>query len=159
LNEFGDLKTGLEQKGIRIVEYKRWTDDLVRLTLATDVTPISREDLFRAAAERRVISVSARRSMGDAYVDFHITTPDLLEGEDGYHFFFPSAPRLGDKELPASGSRNSWESADEFFASYKDYFTREHLEEARQDTGEANRRGDGCVEGKGGNEPAGSQNK
>src|SRR5687768_6554305 len=33
LDGFGDLETRLEQSGIKIVEYKRWKDELIRLTL------------------------------------------------------------------------------------------------------------------------------
>jgi hypothetical protein len=127
LNGFGDLETRLEQDGVKIVEYRRWKDELVRLTLETDVTPITRDDILRAVRLRRVLFVSDWRSMGDGYVDFAVATPGRLEDDDGYHFYFPSAPGLTERELPASGSLNPWDSADDFFDFYKAYFTREYV--------------------------------
>lgn len=129
LNDFGDLETRLEQDGVKIVEYRRRKDELVRLTLETDVTPITRDDIIHAVRRRRVMFVSDWRSMGDGYVNFAVATPGSLEDDDGYHFYFPSAPGapgLTDRELPASGSLNPWDSADDFFDLYKDYFTREY---------------------------------
>jgi hypothetical protein len=134
LHGFGDLETRLEQDGVKIVEYRRWKGELVRLTLETDVTPISRDDILHAVRRRRVVFVSDWRSMGDGYVDFAVATHGRLEDDDGYLFYFPSAPGtpgLTEKELPASGSLNSWDSADDFFYFYKDYFTREYFGESR----------------------------
>jgi hypothetical protein len=130
LNDFGDLETRLERDGVQIVEYRRWQDERVRLTLETDVTPITRDDIIHAVRRRRVMSVSDWRSMGDGYVDFAVATPGSLADEDGYHFYFPSAPGapgLTGEELPASGSLNPWDLADDFFDFYKDYFTREYV--------------------------------
>jgi hypothetical protein len=68
--------------------------------------------------------------MGDGYVDFAVATPGRLEEDDGYLFYFPSAPGcpgLTESEFPASGSLNSWGSADDFFDFYKESFTREYF--------------------------------
>jgi hypothetical protein len=114
---------------VKIVEYRRWKDESARLTLDTDVTPTGRDDILRAARLRRIVSVSDSRSMGDGYVDFAVAAPGRLEDDDGYLFYFPSAPGapgLTAGELPASGSLNSWDSADDFFDFYKEYFTREY---------------------------------
>jgi hypothetical protein len=130
LNGFGGLETGLERDGVKVVEYRRWKDESARLTLDTDVTPTGRDDILRAARLRRIVSVSDSRSMGDGYVDFAVAAPGRLEDDDGYLFYFPSAPGahgLTDGELPASGSLNSWDSADDFFDFYKEYFTREYI--------------------------------
>jgi hypothetical protein len=62
LNGFGDLETRLEQDGVKIVEYIRWKGELVRLTLDTDVTPITREDIIRAVRLRRIITVTSSTS-------------------------------------------------------------------------------------------------
>ena len=132
LSGFGDLEARLEQGGVKIVEYRRWKGEFARLTLETDVTPISRDDILRAKG--RVLFVSDWRSMGDGYVDFAIATPGTLERDDGYHFYFPSAPGLAANELPASGALNSWDSADDFFDFYKEYFTREYIGEAHPGT-------------------------
>jgi len=131
---FCDLETRLERDGVKIVEYRRWKDGLVRLTVGTDVTPISRDDILHAVRRRRVLWVSDWRSMGDGYVDFAVASPGRLEDDDGYCFYFPSAPGapgLTGGELPASGSLNPWDSADDFFDFYKGYFTREYTGESR----------------------------
>jgi hypothetical protein len=133
LNGFGDLATRLEQDGVKIIEYRRWKGELIRLTLDTDVTPISRDDVLHAVRRRRVITVTDWRSMGDDYVDFAVATPGRLADDDGYLFYFPSAPGspgLTERELPASGSLNSWDSADDFFDFNKEYFTREYFRES-----------------------------
>src|SRR5688500_16580792 len=130
--KFGALRARLTAAGYRIVEHhpwfadRPWNRDRVRLTLEEDVTPISRAEVERAATERRVLSVSTWRSMGDGYVDFRLAAPDSFShGGYDYDFLFPGPGSPREAELPPSGALNAWDSADEFFHAYRSPFTRD----------------------------------
>jgi len=129
LSGFGDPEARLERDGIKIVEYRRWKGELVRLTLETDVTPISRDDVLRAVRLRRVLSISDWSSMGDGYVDRR-RHPRQARRRRRLPLLLPvrpGTPGLPGRELPASGPLNPWDSGDDFFDFYKESFTREYF--------------------------------
>ena len=99
-----------------------WKESKVAMTTNKDVDSVSREDLLKAIAEKRVLWVGGWRSMGDGYVSFQICRADNLPGFSGYYFLFDPPCRLTEKMLFGIGDGYEWET--EFFYTYMGYFSR-----------------------------------
>lgn len=102
--------------------HERWNRNRVRVALEEDVTRISRAELARAAAERRVLCVTGSGGgLHDRTLSFWLAPPECLPGGAELSFLF--AQPLEREELP-DGGEVYWETPEELFHAHRARFTR-----------------------------------